>query len=357
MRSTGSGSLTSPDLIVAIGHTLALGAETAPWASLFLGRTFVLAVFNAAVFIGIGLVKDGRLTRGFSLHVLLLACAAYAAASPAIADLATNPGTLAIGASRGERFAVVGAALAQAGLWVQTHLVTGALLDALRGRRPTRRAAYHHAGEGLVRGAVFGGFFMALIQGIALCLALPGVDAWLRAAPLFGVALAGGLLFALARTVVEASTGARRSSGASSANALDPVNVLRGLVVGAGLGLAAAWALPSLSDAERTGFGLLVGAAAYAGWISSATSSRSGAAGASVCARVARLHTRRAARRGRRRRARLVSRCVSARGRDPQVRALCGGRPGFVRRHRSLRHLSACSANGAPSISALPRAA
>ncbi len=257
--------LTSPELIVAIGHKIVLGAETAPWARLFLGRTCVLAVFNAAVFIGMGLVKDGRLTRGLALHALLLACAAYAAATPAIADAATRPGTLAVGGVGWRLFAVVAAALAQAGLWVQTHLVTGALLDGLRGRRPTRRAAVHHAGEGLVRGAVFGGFFMALIQGIAFCLGLPGVDAWLRRAPLLGVALAGGLLFALARTVVESFDGSPPFFRRLVANALDPVNVLRGLVVGAGIGLGAAWSLPSISDSERTGFGLLVGAVAYAG--------------------------------------------------------------------------------------------
>ena len=254
--------------------------------------------------------------------MLLLACAAYAAASPAIADLATNPGTLAIGGVAWRGFAVVGAALAQAGLWVQTHLVTGALLDALRGRRPTRRAAYHHAGEGLVRGAVFGGFFMALIQGTALCLALPGVDAWLRAAPLFGVALAGGLLFALARTVVESFDGSQPFFRRLSANALDPVNVLRGLVVGAGLGLAAAWALPSLSDASARASACW-SARGAAGWISSVTSSRSGAAGASVCARVARLHLG-AARRGVGAALGWYLDASPARGRDPQVRALCG---------------------------------
>ena len=257
--------LTSPELIAALGRVLVFGAEPAPSAALFLGRTLVLAVFNITVFLGIGLVKDGRVTRGLALHLLLLACAAYAAATPRIADAATSPGTLAIGGVAWRLFAVAAAALAQAGLWTQTHLVTGALLDALRGRRPTRRAAYHHAGEGLVRGAVFGGCFMALIQGIAFCLAVPEMDAWLRRAPLLGVAIAGGLLFALARTVVESFDGSAPFFRRIAANALDPVNVLRGLVVGGGIGLAAAWQLPLLSDSERTGFGLLVGAAAYAG--------------------------------------------------------------------------------------------
>ena len=177
---------------------LVLGAEPAPWARLFLGRTFVLAVFNAAVFIGIGLVKDGRLTRGLALHALLLACAAYAAATPAIADAATSPGTLAVGGI-GWRLFAVRCGGARAG---------GALgADASRHRRAARRAARTPAdaarrvsrtrAKASCRGAVFGGFFMALIQALAFCLALPGVGCLAAQAPLLGVALAGGLLFAL----------------------------------------------------------------------------------------------------------------------------------------------------------------
>ena len=67
-------------------------------------------------------------TRGVPLHALLLACAGFAAATPLIAD-----------AGDSRVAAIVAGTLAQAGLWAQTHFVTGALLDALRGRR--RRCA------------------------------------------------------------------------------------------------------------------------------------------------------------------------------------------------------------------------
>ena len=98
----------------------------APWATACLGRFAVLAVFNAAVFLGIGFAMDRRGTRGLPLHALLLACAGFAAATPLIAD-----------AGGGRLAAIVAGTLSQAGLWAQTHLVTGALLDALRRRRPT----------------------------------------------------------------------------------------------------------------------------------------------------------------------------------------------------------------------------
>ncbi len=259
----GLWMLTSPDLTAAVGH--ALCARSTPSAALFLGRALVIAVFNAGVYFGIGLVMDGRSTRGTRLHALLAACAVFAAATPWIADASASPVASGMGVVAWRIAAVVAATLAQAGLWAETHLVTGALLDAIRGRRPTGRAAFQHAREGLTRGAVFGGLFMALIQTVAFVLDLPAAQSWLPRVPLLGLALVGGLLFAFARTVVESFDGSAPFFGRLSANVLAPTNLLRGLVVGAALGLAAGWALPAESSGERAGFGLIVGAATYAG--------------------------------------------------------------------------------------------
>ena len=259
----GLWMLTSPDLTAALGQAFWTGL--APAAAAFLGRTLVIAGFNVCVFFAIGLVMDGRSTRSPRLHALLAACAVFAAATPWIADAAASPVASGMGDAAWRIAAVVAATLAQAGLWAETHLVTGALLDAIRGRRPTGRATIAHAREGLARGAVFGGLFMALIQTVAFVLELPAAQSWLLRAPLLGLALVGGLLFAVVRTVVESFDGGAPFFGRLSANVLAPTNLLRGLVVGAALGLAAEWALPAQSTAERAGFGLMVGAAAYAG--------------------------------------------------------------------------------------------
>ena len=45
------------------------------------------------------------------------------------------------------------AAVALAGLWAQTFLLTGVALDAMRGRRPTREACVRHWREGATKGA------------------------------------------------------------------------------------------------------------------------------------------------------------------------------------------------------------
>jgi len=243
--------LTSPSLVAALGGLLTFGAELAPWQIAWLGRSLVLAVFNAVVFLGIGFVMDRRITRGFPFYALLIASAGFGAATPLIAEAGVNRAA-----------AIVAGMLAQAGLWAQTHLVTGALLDGLRGRRPTRRAALAHVKEGLAKGAVFGGCFMALIEALALA---KGAGSALREAPLLGPALVGALLFPLARSIVESFDGSPPFFQRFAASLREPVNVLRGLVVGAGLGLAALEDLSRANAFQRCGFGMLVGAAAYAG--------------------------------------------------------------------------------------------
>ncbi|HEY8155758.1 MAG TPA: glycosyl transferase family 36 [Myxococcota bacterium] len=243
--------LTSPSLVDALGRRLAFGAELAPWQIAWLGRSLVLAVFNATIFFGIGFVMDRRMTRGASLYALLLASAVFAAATPLIAD-----------AGAGRVAAILAALLAQAGLWAQTHLVTGALLGAIHGHRPTQRAALAHTREGLAKGAIFGGSFMALIEGLALA---RGAASGLRAAPLLGAALVGALLYPLARSILESFDGSAPFFRRLAASVREPVNLLRGLVVGAGLGFAALEGLPLANAYQRCGFGLLVGAAAYTG--------------------------------------------------------------------------------------------
>jgi cyclic beta-1,2-glucan synthetase len=136
------------------------------------------------------------------------------------------------------------------------------MLDGIRGRRPTRGAALAHVKEGLAKGAVFGGCFMALIEALAL---VEDEASILREAPLLGPAIAGALLFPLARSIVESFDGSPPFFRRFAASLREPVNVLRGLVVGCGLGWAALEDLARANAFQRCGFGLLVGAVAYAG--------------------------------------------------------------------------------------------
>ena len=59
-------------------------------------------------------------------------------------------------------------AAALAGLWAQTFLLTGVMLDAIHGRRPGYSASARHWREGAVKGAIYSFVFMALVQCMAL---------------------------------------------------------------------------------------------------------------------------------------------------------------------------------------------
>ena len=121
-----------------------------------LGRAALLALVNLIAFVGTGLLMDGRWTRNWRLHGLLVLCAVHAAFSPLLADLVSGPSIVLMPWPL-QTFAVaLGTGLAQAGLWAETFLVTGMLIDALHRRRPTYYAARRHWRGGLVKGFMYG---------------------------------------------------------------------------------------------------------------------------------------------------------------------------------------------------------
>ena len=123
--------------------------------------------------IGLGflsLIGVNRLPRSAKLHGLLIAGAAFGAATPLIANFAQIPLPSILAIVLG----VAMAALAQAGLWSLVYVATGMPLDALAGRPPTLAAVWGHWRTGFIKGAIYGGVFMALVLVTALVLRQPG---------------------------------------------------------------------------------------------------------------------------------------------------------------------------------------
>ncbi|MGH8770850.1 MAG: hypothetical protein ACREV2_06655, partial [Burkholderiales bacterium] len=242
-----------------------LGAGLPDAAASGLGRTLVLFAFNEALLLGLGLLMDRRWAPSWRIHVLVLASSALAAFTPLIADLGSTeslsrwPVVVRLGPL------VFTEALAQAGLWAQVFFVTGILLDALRGRRPTWAASYGHWHAGLVRGAVYGGLFVLLVQLGALIWGSPAIVGWLRAHPMAGGVLLGLPLFPLAKTILESFDGSAPFFARFVGAIREPLNYLRGLIAGLGLGLVLSQGLPMLTGGLRFALGFAIGAAAYAG--------------------------------------------------------------------------------------------
>jgi len=229
-----------------------------------LGHWLVLGLFGQFALLGLGLAMDQRWTRSGRLHALLWGSALWAALTPHLADLGSGPFAAGLPAWAQLPVVVGSAVLAQAGLWGQTFLITGALLDALKGRRPTWQAAADHWRSGAGKGAVYSAWFMVLIHGGAAIGSGPAAG-WIAAWPLLAGALAGAALFPLARSVIETFDGSPPLAGHLAAAYREPANLARGALAGLAVALWFALGVAGSSDGARFAAGALAGAVVYAG--------------------------------------------------------------------------------------------
>src|SRR5262249_28316343 len=151
-------------LVKALGGDLTAGAIAAPALLMVVGRVVVVFCFNEAVANGLSLATGRGLLRSPKVHLALLAVAAAVIAAPWVAawgsgeTVAAWPGALRL------VVAVVAAMLAEAGLWAEVYLITGMVLDAIHGRAPSEGSALGLPVQGVKKGAVFSGMFMAVVQ-------------------------------------------------------------------------------------------------------------------------------------------------------------------------------------------------
>ncbi len=257
--------LASPTLLERIGRSLTLGAPLTTPVVMTMARGAVLSAFNLLFVIGTGQMMDRRWTRDARLLAMLCGSAAYAVMTPWIAHWGSTtvvtglPGPVCI-------VGVIAATmLAQAGLWSQTFLVTGIAMDALRGRRPSYYKAARHWSEGANKAAVYSGLFMAILQLAGVVVYDPTTAGLLKTYPIVAGALGGGLLFPLAKTIVESFDGSPPFFRRLHASITMPDNYLRGLVVGSGLAWALSGGLDFHDAPARFADGFVLGALAYAG--------------------------------------------------------------------------------------------
>ncbi len=254
-------ALGARDLMAWIGTQLGAAPAYAPW----LARGVTLWVFNLATVAGVAWVIDHRGTRSWRIHGLLLLSSAAALLTPLIADFGSSA-PVASWSPLGRLLAVLATGgAAQAALWAEVFLVTGVLLDALRGRRPTPRACWHHWRYGLVRGAIFGSLYMLLTHAAVAGAHWMWLTRQLQSHPLASGAMLGALLFPLARTLFESFDGSEPFSQRLGRAYADPVNALRGMLIGAALAVALSAGLPTWSEGRRFLIGFGIGACAYGG--------------------------------------------------------------------------------------------
>jgi cyclic beta-1,2-glucan synthetase len=256
--------LAAPQLMQQLGATVALGIPLDTGVEAAIGRALVLSLFNLALTFGLGFMIDRRSTREPLLFATLVAAAVLAAMTPLIADLASTRFIADLPRPLAAVLTVAITALAQAGLWGQTFLTTGILLDALQRRRPTGFLSRRAWPDGMRKGAVYGGVFIAIVHVASLIGDWSLARAFWSASPVAALALAGMIVFPLAQTIVESFDGSTPFHHRLARNLRDRRAYARGLVVGVGVASFFTLEMAAAGQGTRFLFGFLVGALAYA---------------------------------------------------------------------------------------------
>ncbi len=230
-------------------------------AQVFIGRTLTLIFLSEVGLAVLSLMALNRLQDSLKLHVLIVVSAALGAGTPLIANFAQVVVTpfLAIFVS------AAAAALAQAGLWGVVYVATGLPLDALAGRPPSFAAVYGHWRTGFVKGAIYGGVFMALVLTAAFVLGAPGVVDVLRRGIWICAPIGGAFAFPFAQTLIGSADGTPPFFGRLVSAYRDPAGYFRGLLLGLGGAYAYSVDLPTESGGARFLVAFFFGALAYAG--------------------------------------------------------------------------------------------
>ena len=199
--------LSSAHLLADLGRAVGIGRWFGWYGEATFGRIVLLFLFNEIAIVGGGWLIDGHWTRSWRLRALLLLSAVLRQPHAADRELRFRPaGGRAAPAPAASCCLPLVAAAAMAGLWAQTFLLTGLMLDAIRGRRPAVDACVRHWREGAVKGAIYSFVFMLLVQ-LAGLLQTPVLWPIVSAVPALTAVLAGALLFPLGRTIIESFDG------------------------------------------------------------------------------------------------------------------------------------------------------
>ena len=261
------------NLLLLLGHSALLaqwgqaltGPILAPAAHTTVGRALLLGGINLASVWGMGLLVDGRASRDRRLVMVAVLCGGWAAWTPLMADWGSSAALIGWHPLAALTAVVVMAALAQAGLWAQTFLITALLMQGLRDQRPQHVTLWPQIREGATKGAVYGALFMLILGTAALLYRNALFRHWLETVPWLAGALLGPLLFGLARTLIESFDGSAPFVERLSRNLLVPSNYMRGVVLGFGIALLIERNVIGSSADLRFVSGFAVGALAGAG--------------------------------------------------------------------------------------------
>jgi len=203
--------------------------------------------------------------RGWNTHGWLALPAVAVVFAPAIADLGSGTLIAGLPALIRSTVAVLCTMVSQAALWSEAFLLTGLLLDGMHGVVPDRNVVVGNSKSGMLKGAVYSGILMGLIQLVGILVSLSAVQAAYRHFPHLFLAAVGALAMPLFKTIIETFDGSHNFFNRAALAYRRPSLYARGIVMGLALAIAIGIGLPGRATGFRMGFGAVAGVLAFAG--------------------------------------------------------------------------------------------
>ena len=225
----------------------------------------LLFLFNVILTQAFALTASRRPLASVNAHLCLLLAAAASIVAPGVADLGSGNFAAGLPGALKPVAAVLATLLSQGALWAEVFLVTGMIMDGMRGIAPTRATMKAHAVSGMKKGMVFSGVLMTLLQLLHIVAGAPVVQNLYRTFPALLLAVAGAVAFPLFKAIIESFDGSQSFFRRALSAYRQPVLMARGVVVGIACAVALGVNLPALPTSQRILFGLAAGALAYAG--------------------------------------------------------------------------------------------
>jgi cyclic beta-1,2-glucan synthetase len=259
-------ALPSDQLAGSLGNTVTAGLLSgSPALCAGIGRGLLLFLFNVILTQAFALTASRRPLASVNAHLCLLLAAAASIVAPGVADLGSGNFAAGLPGALKPVAAVLATLLSQGALWAEVFLVTGMIMDGMRGRAPTRATMKAHAVSGMKKGMVFSGVLMTLLQLLHIVAGAPVAQTFYRTFPALLLAVAGAVAFPLFKAIIESFDGSQSFFRRALSAYRQPVLMARGVVVGIACAVALGVNLPALPTSQRIAFGLAAGALAYAG--------------------------------------------------------------------------------------------
>jgi cyclic beta-1,2-glucan synthetase len=233
--------------------------------SVLMGWALALFLVNVVVAQFIAWLNRRSAVKGWAVYGWLALPALAVVMAPAIADFGSGAPVASLPALVRSAVAVLCTMASQAALWAEAFLLTGLVLDGMRGEVPDRNIVLGNSKCGMLKGAAFSGILMGLLQLTSNLVSMKLVQEAYQHVPYLLLAVAGALLFPLFKTIIETFDGSHSFFRRAALAYRKPDLYVRGLVVGLAVAVALGMKLPTRDTGLRMGFGVAAGLLAFAG--------------------------------------------------------------------------------------------